>query len=228
MSGRNGLAIELKGIDKIYRTGKLEVPALRGVNLEIRPGEFVAVMGPSGSGKTTLMNLLGCLDRPTAGKYLFEGEEVNGLSDNRLAEIRNRKVGFVFQNYSLLPRSDALANVALPLVYAGVRSRARAAAALRDVGLGNRMHHLPGELSGGQQQRVTIARALVNGPSVILADEPTGNLDSRSGREILRIFRTLHRRRITIVMVTHSREVAAEAKRLVLFQDGRIVSDRRK
>ncbi len=219
--------ISLKGIHKVYRTGRVQVHALREVDLEIPPREYVAIMGPSGSGKTTLMNLLGCLDRPTSGHYLFEGEEIGKLDDNRLAEIRNRKIGFVFQTYNLLPRSNALDNVRLPLLYAGVRSSVRALEMLKEVGLSDRMRHLPGELSGGQQQRVSIARALVNHPSVILADEPTGNLDSKSGREILKIFRELYKRHITIVMVTHSDEVAAEAHRIVTFRDGRIVSDKR-
>ncbi len=221
------MTVELKGVHKVYRTGKVRVHALCEIDLGIAAGEYVAIMGPSGSGKTTLMNLLGCLDRPSSGHYLFEGQEIGRLDDNRLAEIRNRKIGFVFQTDNLLPRSTALENVRLPLLYAGVRSRGRAQEVLGEVGLQDRMHHLPGELSGGQQQRASIARALVNRPSVILADEPTGNLDSKSGREILRIFRGLFRRHITIVMVTHSDEVAEEANRVVTFRDGRIVSDRK-
>ena len=219
--------VELDRVDKVYKAGDVEVHALREVSLTIDTGEYIAVMGPSGSGKTTLMNLLGCLDRPTSGTYCFEGGNVGHLSDNQLAKIRNQKIGFVFQTYNLLPRSTALSNVSLPLLYGGRRDPHRAAELLQEVGLGDRMDHRPTQLSGGEQQRVAIARALVNDPSLILADEPTGNLDSTSGEEILRMFRALHQKGQTIIMVTHNREVAEEAHRVVVFRDGRIVTDRK-
>jgi putative ABC transport system ATP-binding protein len=214
---------------KTYGAGDAQVHALRDVGLEILEGEFVAVMGPSGSGKSTLMNILGCLDRPTRGSYRLLGEEVAELSASRLAEVRNRMIGFVFQAYNLLPRTTALANVQLPLLYAGApRSelKPRAAAALARVGLKTRMLHLPNELSGGQQQRVAIARAIVNHPRVILADEPTGNLDSRSSLEILALFQELGRAGITIVYVTHEPDVALYASRIVVVRDGVIAEDR--
>jgi putative ABC transport system ATP-binding protein len=214
---------------KTYGEGDAQVHALHDVTVEIREGEFVAVMGPSGSGKSTLMNILGCLDRPTRGTYRLLGENVGDLSASRLAEVRNRTLGFVFQAYNLLPRTTALANVQLPLLYAGApRSelRKRAAAALARVGLKSRAHHLPNELSGGQQQRVAIARAIVNRPRVILADEPTGNLDSRTSVEILALFQELGRTGITIVYVTHEPDVARFASRIVVLRDGVIAEDR--
>ena len=225
---KNGAAlISLKGLSKVYKTGSVSVHALQNVTIDIQPGDYVAVMGPSGSGKTTLMNLLGCLDRPTSGTYLFEGDDVGKMSDNDLAGIRNRKVGFVFQTYNLLPRLTAIANVRVPALYGDRANLKRAAGLLREVGLANRGHHRPTQLSGGQQQRVAIARALINEPALILADEPTGNLDSKSGREIIAIFRRLHRRGITILMVTHNQELARQAGRIVTFHDGRIVSDQK-
>ncbi len=214
---------------KLYRMGDVEVHALRGVSLEIGAGEFVAVMGASGSGKSTLMNVLGCLDRPTRGRYLFDGEDVSGLNPDRLAEIRNRALGFVFQNFLLLPRTSAQENVELPLLYAGVpvrERRRRAREALERVGLGDRLDHLPSQLSGGQQQRVAIARSLVNGPRVILADEPTGNLDSETSVELMALFQALWRAGITVMLVTHEHDISAFAARVIEMKDGRIRSDR--
>lgn len=220
--------ISIERMDKIYKNGALEVQALFDIDLEIEEGEFTAVMGPSGSGKSTLMNILGCLDRPTTGRYRLEGEDIGTLTDNQLAEIRNKKIGFIFQTFNLLPRYTALHNVELPMVYAGVRRgerRRRAIDCLERVGLGDRWRHHPNELSGGQRQRVAIARALVNNPSLILADEPTGNLDSQSGQEIISILKGLHQRGITIILVTHDQGVATNANRIIRFFDGRIVAD---
>jgi putative ABC transport system ATP-binding protein len=220
--------IALRDVTKTYVLGDIEVHALRGVTFDIAPGEYVAIMGPSGSGKSTLMNTLGCLDRPTAGSYELDGVNVGTLTDNALAAIRLKKLGFVFQGFNLLARTSALKNVALPLFYAGTPLRARNAAAaeqLRDVGLGDRLDHKPSELSGGQQQRVAIARALVNDPAVVLADEPTGNLDSQTSEEIMALFEQLNRSGRTIIMVTHDEEVAAHAKRVIRVRDGLVVAD---
>ncbi len=218
--------IELKSVTKVYRMGEVEVHALRDISLEIESGEFISIMGPSGSGKSTLMNIIGCLDQPTSGSYLLEGTNIMGLGDDQLAEIRNRTIGFVFQTFNLLPRTSALENVELPLLYTGISNRRkRALASLEAVGLADRAHHQPSELSGGEQQRVAIARALVNEPSIILADEPTGNLDSRSGEEILAIFEALNRERgITVITVTHDLQIGARAGRIVHLFDGRMVS----
>ncbi len=220
--------IETKSLSKTYEIGENTVFALRGVDLSIGAGEFVAVMGPSGSGKSTLMNVLGCLDRPTEGSYQLDGKEVSRLSDDELALVRNRKIGFVFQSYNLLPKLSALENVELPLVYRGVpwaERRRRAVAALRQVGLDHRMGHKPSELSGGQQQRVAIARVTAASPVMVLADEPTGNLDSASGTEIMRVFQELNDSGTTIVLVTHDDDIAAHAKRIVRLRDGYVVSD---
>ncbi|HEY8298614.1 MAG TPA: ABC transporter ATP-binding protein [Candidatus Baltobacteraceae bacterium] len=220
--------IDIRDVTKTYRNGSLEVQALSGVTFHIDRGEYVAIMGPSGSGKSTLMNVLGCLDRATTGSYYLDGVDVSGLDDNALAEIRLKKLGFVFQGFNLLARTDAIKNVALPLFYAGVPGRQRQAAALEqlvEVGLGDRGHHKPNELSGGQQQRVAIARALVNNPAVLLADEPTGNLDSKTSVDILGLFESLNARGRTIIMVTHDEEVASHARRIVRLRDGLIISD---
>ena len=219
--------IGLENIVKVYRMGKVDVPALRGVTASISQGEMMAIVGASGSGKSTLLNVIGLLDRPTSGKYLFNGADVSSLSDNQLAEMRNRELGFVFQDFNLLPRATALANVELPLVYShGVRRRReRAAEALERVGLGGRAGHKPSELSGGEQQRVAIARALVNDPAIILADEPTGNLDTKSTSEIMAIFHGLHQEGKTVILITHEPDIAAQAQRTVRLQDGRIISE---
>jgi len=217
--------IELNNIVKIYQMGQIEVPALRGVSCRIEKGEMVAIMGPSGCGKSTLMNVMGCLDVPTSGSYLLDGAEVSKLSDSQLAEVRNRKIGFVFQSFNLLRRTSALANVELPLLYRnGSDSKKLAQEALERVGMGPRAAHKPAELSGGEQQRVAIARALVTHPPIILADEPTGNLDSRSSHEIIAILEELNREDgITIVLVTHDREIASHTQRIILLRDGQIV-----
>src|SRR4030042_2102444 len=214
--------IEIEGITKTYKLGSVEVHALRGVDLKVEKGEMVAIMGPSGSGKSTLMNIIGCLDKQTSGSYKLDNVDVDRLNENQLAEIRNKKIGFVFQTYNLLARTQALANVELPLIYSGGKNRrGRALAALERVGLSDRVKHKPNELSGGQQQRVCIARAWVNHPSIILADEPTGNLDTSTGKEIMNIFTELNRQDgITVIMVTHEREIAEYAQRIVIVRDG--------
>jgi putative ABC transport system ATP-binding protein len=230
MNNTSRNAIELRDVTKVYSLGEVAVHALRGVSFTIQSGEYVAIMGPSGSGKSTLMNTLGCLDRPTTGQYLLDGDDVGKLDDNALAAIRLKKLGFVFQGFNLLARTSAIKNVALPLFYAGVPSKARNEAAmeqLREVGLGDRMDHKPQELSGGQQQRVAIARALVNDPAVLLADEPTGNLDTQTSEEIMALFAALNAAGRTIIMVTHDEEVAAHAKRIIRVRDGLVVADER-
>jgi putative ABC transport system ATP-binding protein len=217
--------INMHELTRVYQLGPQEIYALRGIDLIINPGEYVAIMGPSGSGKSTLMNIIGCLDTPTSGRYLLDGVPVESMNDDELAAIRNKKIGFVFQTFNLLARTTALQNVELPLIYAKIprgQRRTLAEEALAAVGLQDRMHHQPNELSGGQRQRVAIARALVNKPSLLLADEPTGNLDSQTGREILDLFRDLHERGNSIIMVTHEDDVAREAKRVIHIRDGRI------
>ncbi len=218
--------IQLEEVTKTYRMGRVDVPALRGVSLRVEEGEFIAIMGASGSGKSTLMNIVGCLDLPTSGRYLLDGVDVSQLNDNQLAAIRNRKIGFVFQSFNLIPRSSALHNVETPLIYAGAHDRRRRArSALEAVGLTDRASHLPTELSGGQQQRVAIARALVTDPTILLADEPTGNLDTDSSQEIMRLLADLNRAGRTIVLITHEAEIAVFARRVVRLKDGLVVSD---
>ena len=221
--------ITLEGITKVYLAGEVEVAALKGISLHIPEGEFVAIMGPSGSGKSTLMNLIGCLDQPSSGRYILDGYDVSALTDDQLAWIRNRKIGFVFQSYNLIPRASAVHNVEMPLIYAGdnQQRRERAMAALESVGLLQRASHLPNELSGGQQQRVAVARALVTDPAILLADEPTGNLDSESSIEIMKLLRELNNQGRTIVLITHEPDIAAFAQRVVRLRDGVIVSDER-
>jgi len=220
------MLVEVRDLTKIYVTGNVEVGALQGIDLDIDEGEFVAIMGPSGSGKTTFMNIIGCLDRATAGTYMLAGQRAEGLNDDQLAEVRGKQIGFVFQVYNLLRQATALQNVELPLQYARADNRRqRAMDALAKLGLADRAHHLPSELSGGEQQRVAIARSLVNEPSLILADEPTGNLDSRTGAEVMELFGQLNRDGITMILVTHDAGVASHARRLVQFLDGKVVSD---
>ena len=222
------MIIEVRSLEKEYNLGAVVVKALRGIDLNVEPNEYLAIMGPSGSGKSTLMNIIGCLDTPSAGDYVFEGKNVSGLDDDQLAEIRNQKIGFVFQTFNLLPRADALHNVELPLIYRGIPTKERrkkAMEALERVGLGDRIHHRPNELSGGQRQRVAIARALVNNPSIILADEPTGNLDTTTGEEIMAIFEELYEQGNTIILVTHERYIAEHSRRIVHLRDGLIETD---
>jgi len=224
------MLIEARGIEKVYSTGKVSVTALENIDLQIEKGEFLAIMGPSGSGKSTFMNVLGCLDKPTAGSYILDGEDIADKSDNEMAEIRNKYIGFIFQSFNLLPKLTALENVMLPLIYRGTPTRervARAKEALRAVGLEDRTSHLPSELSGGQQQRTSIARVLAGNPPLILADEPTGNLDSKSGAEVMAIFQRLNSQGHTIILVTHDEDIARHSQRIITFKDGQIVRDRR-
>ena len=224
----NQTVIDIQGITKTYVNGKLSVPVLHGIDLQVNKGEFVSIMGPSGSGKSTFMNILGCLDRPTTGSYRLNGDEVATLSDDELAFVRNKQIGFVFQSFNLLTKLTAVENVALPMIYAGMDKKTRnerAAALLESVGLGDRMDHLPSELSGGQRQRVAIARALANNPAIIMADEPTGNLDSKSTIDVMNIFRGLYDEGRTIILVTHEPEIATYASRNVVLRDGLIVED---
>ncbi len=222
------MVIDIRNITKVYQIGTEEVHALRGVTMTIAKNEYIALMGPSGSGKSTMMNMIGCLDTPTSGEYFFEGQDVARLTDDRLAEIRNKKIGFVFQNFNLIPRSDVFHNVELPMIYAGVNAAERRRAtldAIEKVGLTARMKHKPNELSGGQRQRVAIARALVNNPSIILADEPTGNLDSKTGEEIMGVFEDLYKAGNTIILVTHEEDIASHARRVVRLKDGCVEID---
>lgn len=220
--------IQVRDLKRIYMMGNTEVRALNGVSFDVMENEYIAIMGPSGSGKSTLMNLIGCLDTPSSGTYILNGEDVSGLEDAELAEVRNREIGFIFQTFNLLPRTDCMANVELPLIYSGISGserKKRAAETLRKVGLGDRLDHKPNELSGGQRQRVAIARALVNNPSIILADEPTGNLDSKTGEEIMKLLEELYRTGNTILLVTHEDEIARHARRIIRLRDGIIESD---
>ena len=222
------MMIDVQNLKKIYKLGDIEVPALRGVDLAVNKNEYLAIMGPSGSGKSTLMNIIGCLDVPTEGTYVLNGSDVSQLADDELAEIRNKQIGFVFQTFNLLPRANALHNVELPLIYSGISRTTRknlAKTALEKVGLGDRMHHKPNELSGGQRQRVAIARALVNDPAIILADEPTGNLDSNAGEEIMEVFEQLYKSGNTIILITHEEYIANHSKRVIRLLDGMIQSD---
>ena len=223
------MLIEIKNVSKNYIMGELEVPALKNINLKIQQNEYVAIMGPSGSGKSTLMNILGCLDIPTEGNYLFNKTDVSILDDDALSSMRNKEIGFIFQNFNLLPKLNALQNVEMPLIYAGIKSEERrkhALEALEKVGLTDRIHHKPSELSGGQRQRVAIARALVTNPGILLADEPTGALDSKTGEEIMELFRKLHTEGNTIILITHEQEIASHANRTIHIKDGQIFTDR--
>jgi len=220
--------VTVKEVKKIYRMGKMEVPALKGVSFSVEKGEFISIMGPSGCGKSTLMHIIGCLDRPTSGHVLLDDVDIDELDDNSLADIRNKKVGFVFQTFNLLPKLSAIENVELPLIYAGVgfeERRKKASELLDIVGLKERANHRPSELSGGQSQRVAIARSLANNPTIIMADEPTGNLDSKSGEEIIRLFNDLNSKGITLIMVTHDQEIGDSSKRIIRLKDGEIISD---